>query len=125
MRTPPLAMMGFMLTVGALTHAANLNTAAQPAPLCSDNQYSGPALLLDLSLYKEDHPGTRVIDYGVRLPPGEFQRPLRVECRVLPNTAPVAQWIARPPPKGQVAGSIPARGTNSDSAVASNAQTHH
>lgn len=27
--------------------------------------------------------------------------------------APVAQWIERPPPKGQVAGSIPARGTNS------------
>jgi hypothetical protein len=27
--------------------------------------------------------------------------------------APVVQWIARPPPKGQVAGSIPARGTNS------------
>ena len=25
--------------------------------------------------------------------------------------APVAQWIARPPPKGQVAGSTPARGT--------------
>ncbi len=26
--------------------------------------------------------------------------------------ASVAQWIARPPPKGQVAGSIPARGTS-------------
>jgi hypothetical protein len=28
------------------------------------------------------------------------------------NFAPVAQRIARPPPKGKVAGSIPARGAN-------------
>jgi hypothetical protein len=35
-----------------------------------------------------------------------------LEFRILhPPPAPVAQWIARPPPKGQVAGSIPARGT--------------
>ena len=29
----------------------------------------------------------------------------------MPQSAPVAQWIERPPPKRQVAGSIPARGT--------------
>ncbi len=28
--------------------------------------------------------------------------------------APVAQWIARPPPKGKVAGSIPARGMSEE-----------
>jgi hypothetical protein len=31
--------------------------------------------------------------------------------------APVAQWIARPPPKGQVAGSIPARGAMINSEI--------
>ncbi len=29
----------------------------------------------------------------------------------MPTLAPVAQWIEQPPPKRQVAGSIPARGT--------------
>jgi hypothetical protein len=36
-----------------------------------------------------------------------------VECRqfIHPLHAPVAQWIERPPPKGQVTGPIPVRGT--------------
>ena len=78
---------------------------------CAERRH-GPAVMHDLQLYREGHPGTRVIDYGQRVLPGEFERPLGIECRVLHDTAPVAQWIARPPPKGQVAGSIPARGVN-------------
>lgn len=89
---------------------ASNDAADPPARSCTDSPYPGPAVLLDLPLYKEGHPGTRVIDYGLRLPPDEFLHPLGIECRVLHDPAPVAQWIARPPPKGQVAGSIPARG---------------
>ena len=108
----PLLSIALTLYCNA-AYTASLNPAAQPETPCPDREYRGPALLTDPTLYIEGHPGTRVIDYGVRLPPDEFQHPIRVECRVLPNTAPVAQWIARPPPKGQVAGSIPARGTTS------------
>lgn len=112
MRIPDMSVLGAVLVLtSTLAHTANLTTSAQPDRPCHANPYPGPALLTDPSLYIEGHPGTRVIDYGVRLPPDEFQRPLRVECRVSPDTALVAQWIARPPPKGQVAGSIPAQGT--------------
>ena len=79
--------------------AANL-PASRPessfTPRCPPRP--GPAVLLDVSLYKEGHPGPRVIDYGQRQAPDELQPPPGVECRVLPDTAPVAQWIERPPP---------------------------
>ncbi len=114
MRTTRALTLSLAALLGTNTQAANLTAPAIPAPPCNETRYPGPAVLIDLSLYKEGHPGPRVIDYGLRLPPDEFQHELRVECRVLPDTAPVAQWIARPPPKGQVAGSIPARGTNFD-----------
>jgi hypothetical protein len=42
---------------------------------------------------------------------GDKRQPSRYAAANFPPHAPVAQWIARPPPKGQVAGSIPARGT--------------
>ena len=43
--------------------------------------------------------------------PMETSRPQRFdEKRSVPMQAPVAQWIEQPPPKGQVAGSIPAWG---------------
>jgi hypothetical protein len=99
------------LLSGSDTYADNTLASYSTTAPCGP-QDSGPAILVDLPLYKEGHPGTRVIDYGLRLPPDEFQPAVGIECRVLPDTAPVAQWIARPPPKGQVAGSIPARGTN-------------
>jgi hypothetical protein len=64
----------------------------------------------DLEAFFEFHIDPAVRDFGSKAQ-GEFPRKLGVECGVLSDTAPVAQWIARPPPKGQVAGSIPARGT--------------
>jgi hypothetical protein len=67
----------------------------------------------DLEAFFEFHTDTRNRDFGSGKPRGETARQLGVECGVFSDTAPVAQWIARPPPKGQVAGSIPARGTNS------------
>jgi hypothetical protein len=101
-----------MLLLSSLASAENMGTLGIGAAPCSTPQ-DGPALMRDPRLQMEDHPGTRVIDYGEREPAGEFEHPLGIECRVVHDTAPVAQWIARPPPKGQVAGSIPARGTNS------------
>ena len=70
----------------------------QPTTPCNSVPYPGPAVLTDTALYKEGHPGARIIDYGVRESAGEFRRELGVECRVLHDPAPVAQWIARPPP---------------------------
>ena len=64
----------------------------------------------DLEAFFEFHTDRAARDFGSKTR-GEFARKLGVECGVLSDTAPVAQWIARPPPKGQVAGSIPARGT--------------
>ena len=112
MYSSPIHIVLPALFVAGTACAGNLGDATESAAPCGGPR-RGPALLSDPVLYKEGHPGTRVIDYGVREPAGEFRSPLGVECRVLPDTAPVAQWIARPPPKGQVAGSIPARGTNS------------
>ena len=66
----------------------------------------------DLAAFFEFHTNPATRDFGSGMPLGETPRKLGVECGVLTDTAPVAQWIARPPPKGQVAGSIPARGTN-------------
>lgn len=73
----------------------------------------GPIPHGDLEAFYEFHIDPRERDFGSTKPRGETARPLGVECGVLTDSAPVAQWIARPPPKGQVAGSIPARGTNS------------
>jgi hypothetical protein len=67
----------------------------------------------DLEAFFEFHTDSASRDFGAGKARGETARVLGVECGVLTDTAPVAQWIARPPPKGQVAGSIPARGTNS------------
>src|SRR5690606_9417373 len=67
----------------------------------------------DLEAFFEFHRNPRTRDFGSGKARDETVRPLGVECGVITDTAPVAQWIARPPPKGQVAGSIPARGTNS------------
>ena len=36
----------------------------------------------------------------------------KIAIVTIASTAPVAQWIERPPPKGKVAGSIPAGGAN-------------
>lgn len=102
-----LAVLAFPGSAATGTPESGTNDPA----ICQPPPYPGPAVLLDLSLYKEGHPGTRVIDYGQRSAPDELRQALGIECRVLHDTAPVAQWIARPPPKGQVAGSIPARGT--------------
>jgi hypothetical protein len=111
MRPHPTLTLSLTVLLCTHTHASNLTEPALPPAPCNEAKYAGPSVLTDLPLYKEGHLGPRVIDYGIRLLADELQRPLRVECRVLPDTAPVAQWIARPPPKGQVAGSIPARGT--------------
>lgn len=74
--------------------------ADSPAPdsPCLDRVNPGPALLTDPALHAAGHAGARVIDYGVREPASEFQGTLGVECRVLRDTVPVAQGIARPPP---------------------------
>ena len=106
MCTPPLVVTAVLLS-GACADGA------LPDKPCLDREFPGPALATDPVLYEAGHVGARVIDYGVRELASEFRSAPGVECRVLRDTAPVAQWIARPPPKGQVAGSIPARGTNS------------
>jgi hypothetical protein len=93
-----------------------LPATASVLPDAFTPQEPPPASHGDLGAFYEfhTHPEARDFGSGSR---GEFAQALGVECRVLHDTAPVAQWIARPPPKGQVAGSIPARGTNSLNAV--------
>jgi hypothetical protein len=97
-RFPPfLSVLAALLPLAAWASTPGVAAyVATPKPACQP--YPGPAVLLDLPLYIVGHPGTRVIDYGQRLPPDELQPPPGVECRVVPDTAPVAQWIARPPP---------------------------
>lgn len=51
----------------------------------------------DLGAFFEFHTHPDKHDFGSSQP-GEFAWPPGVECRVLHDTAPVAQWIARPPP---------------------------
>lgn len=81
-------------------------------PSANESRDAGVVTHGDLDAFFEFHRHSDKRDFGSRQP-GEFAWAPGVECRVLHDTAPVAQWIARPPPKGQVAGSIPARGTNS------------
>lgn len=106
MCTPQIVVTAVLLSGACADHAL-------PDKPCIDAELSGPALTTDPVIYEAGHAGARVIDYGVRELASEFRSVPGVECGVLRDTAPVAQWIARPPPKGQVAGSIPARGTNS------------
>ena len=103
----------YMYALLLLTAApARAGTVTDPA---ADYATANPPLHGDLGSFFEFHNDPKARDFGSSKAPGEFTRSLGVECGVLTDTAPVAQWIARPPPKGQVAGSIPARGTNSSS----------
>ena len=100
----------FLFMVLAL---AAIGTRADVAGVPDLPEAPTPVLTGDLGAFFEFHTDARNRDFGSGKPRGETARKLGVECGVFTGTAPVAQWIARPPPKGQVAGSIPARGTNS------------
>src|SRR5688572_22611914 len=83
----------------ALPAYAGLTDAFAPPLAFTEPSDLAPPSRGDLESFFEFHidPGAR--DFGSSKAPDESPRRLGVECGVLHDTAPVAQWIARPPPK--------------------------